>query len=51
MMLLRQLPVEAETEFSIMLGALATMTAAVVNYYFGSSAESAEKTRAMGVLR
>ena len=51
MMLLRQLPVEAETEFSIMLGALATMTAAVVNYYFGSSAESAEKTRVIGALR
>lgn len=51
MMLTRQMPVEAETEFSIMLGALATMTAAVVNYYFGSSADSAEKTRVMGGLR
>ena len=30
---------------SIMLGALATMTAAVVNYFFGSSAGSREKTR------
>ena len=28
-----------------MLGALATMTAAVVNYFFGSSAGSREKTR------
>lgn len=51
MMLLRELPTEAETEFSIMLGALATMTAAVVNYYFGSSADSAEKTRVLGGLR
>ena len=50
-MLWRTLPTEAETEFSIMLGALATMTAAVVNYYFGSSADSAEKTRVMGGLR
>ncbi len=33
----------AETEFSIMLGALATMAAAVVNYFFGSSAGSREK--------
>lgn len=39
----RKLPPGAETEFSIMLGALATMTAAVVNYYFGSSAGSREK--------
>lgn len=40
-----RLPEGAETEFSIMLGALATMTGAVVNYYFGSSAGSREKTR------
>jgi hypothetical protein len=39
------LPPDTETEFSIMLGALATMTAAVVNYFFGSSAGSREKTR------
>ncbi len=44
-MLARRLPPGAETEFSIMLGALATMTAAVVNYFFGSSAGSKEKTR------
>ncbi|MEM6414183.1 MAG: hypothetical protein AAF720_05945 [Pseudomonadota bacterium] len=44
-MVARRLPAGAETEFSIMLGALATMTAAVVNYYFGSSAGSREKTR------
>ena len=44
-MVARQLPPGAETEFSIMLGALATMTAAVVNYFFGSSAGSKEKTR------
>jgi hypothetical protein len=44
-MVARRLPEGAETEFSIMLGALATMTAAVVNYYFGSSAGSREKTR------
>lgn len=44
-MLDRRLPEGAETEFAIMLGALATMTAAVVNYYFGSSAGSREKTR------
>jgi hypothetical protein len=31
-----------------MLGALATMTAAVVNYFFGSSAGSREKTRLLG---
>lgn len=44
-MLSRRLPPGTETEFSIMLGALATMTAAVVNYFFGSSAGSREKTR------
>ena len=44
-MVARRLPPGAETEFSIMLGALATMTAAVVNYFFGSSAGSREKTR------
>jgi len=44
----RNLPSGAETEFSIMLGALATMTAAVVNYFFGSSAGSKEKTRLIG---
>ncbi len=44
-MVARKLPAGAETEFSIMLGALATMTAAVVNYFFGSSAGSREKTR------
>lgn len=44
-MLWRELPARAETEFSIMLGALATMTAAVVNYYFGSSVGSREKTQ------
>lgn len=43
-MVARKLPPGAETEFSIMLGALATMTAAVVNYFFGSSASSREKT-------
>ena len=44
-MVARRLPEGTETEFSIMLGALATMTAAVVNYFFGSSAGSKEKTR------
>lgn len=44
-MVTRHLPPGAETEFSIMLGSLATMTAAVVNYFFGSSAGSREKTR------
>lgn len=44
-MVAKKLPPGAETEFSIMLGALATMTAAVVNYFFGSSAGSREKTR------
>lgn len=43
-MVARNLPAGAETEFAIMLGALATMTAAVVNYFFGSSAGSREKT-------
>ncbi|MEE4212008.1 MAG: hypothetical protein V2I43_22410 [Parvularcula sp.] len=43
-MLLGGVPDGAETEFSIMLGALATMAAAVMNYYFGSSASSREKT-------
>jgi len=46
-MVSRRLPAGAETEFSIMLGALATMTAAVVNYFFGSSAGSKQKTRLM----
>jgi hypothetical protein len=44
-MVANKLPPGAKTEFSIMLGALATMTAAVVNYFFGSSAGSREKTR------
>lgn len=43
-MLVHDIPEGAETEFSIMLGALATMSAAVMNYYFGSSASSREKT-------
>lgn len=46
-MVAHRFPPGAETEFSIMLGALATMTAAVVNYFFGSSAGSKEKTRLM----
>lgn len=45
LMALRRLPEGMETEFSIMLGALSAMTGAVVNYYFGSSAGSREKTR------
>ncbi len=44
-MFLLPIPAGFETEFSILLGALATMTAAVVNFYFGSSAGSREKTR------
>ena len=48
-MVSKKLPIGAETEFSIMLGALATMTAAVVNYFFGSSAGSKEKTRLMAL--
>lgn len=48
-MVTRRLPDGTETEFSIMLGALATMTAAVVNYYFGSSAGSREKTRLLSL--
>lgn len=44
-MLVTAVPAGAETEFSIMLGALATMAASVMNYYFGSSASSREKTR------
>lgn len=43
-MVTQNLPKGSESEFSIMLGALATMTAAVVNYFFGSSAGSREKT-------
>ena len=43
-MVSRTVPTGVETEFSIMLGALATMTAAVVNYFFGSSSGSKEKT-------
>lgn len=50
-MVARQLPAGTETEFSIMLGALATMTAAVVNYFFGSSAGSREKTRLLSLGR
>ncbi len=48
-MVMRKIPAGAETEFSIMLGALATMTAAVVNYFFGSSSGSKEKTRLMAL--
>lgn len=50
-MVTRRLPDGAETEFSIMLGALATMTAAVVNYFFGSSSGSKEKTRLLALPR
>lgn len=50
-MVSHRFPPGAETEFSIMLGALATMTAAVVNYFFGSSAGSKEKTRLMVLTR
>lgn len=50
-MVARKLPAGAETEFSIMLGALATMTAAVVNYFFGSSAGSREKTMLLTGVR
>ncbi len=46
-MVSHSLPRGMEAELSIMLGALATMTAAVVNYFFGSSAGSKEKTRLM----
>jgi len=46
-MVSQKLPAGTEMQFSIMLGALATMTAAVVNYFFGSSAGSKEKTRLM----
>ena len=46
-MVSHSLPPGMETELSIMLGALATMTAAAVNYFFGSSAGSKEKTRLM----
>ncbi|MEM6851632.1 MAG: hypothetical protein AAF527_07890 [Pseudomonadota bacterium] len=44
-------PPDAETEFSILLGALATMTAAVVNYFFGSSAGSARKNELLAGAR
>lgn len=50
-MVTRRLPDGAETELSIMLGALATMTAAVVNYFFGSSSGSKEKTRLLALPR
>ena len=43
LMLYRELPQGAEPAFAIMLGALSTMTGAVVNYYFGSSAGSKAK--------
>ncbi|MGV6801346.1 MAG: hypothetical protein ACWA5L_05425 [bacterium] len=50
-MLIGYVPQGAETEFSILLGALSTMTAAVVNYYFGSSAGSREKTHLLRDMR
>ncbi len=43
MMMFRQVPEGAETVLNIMLGGLAAMTTAVVNYFFGSSAGSARK--------
>lgn len=51
LMATRRLPEGMETEFSIMLGALSAMTGAVVNYYFGSSAGSREKTRLLAPQR
>ena len=45
LMLYRELPQGAEPAFAIMLGALSTMTGAVVNYYFGSSAGSKAKDK------
>ena len=50
-MVAHKLPQGAESEFSIMLGALATMTAAVVNYFFGSSSGSKDKTRILEMDR
>lgn len=45
LMLYREMPEGAEPAFAIMLGALSTMTGAVVNYYFGSSAGSKAKDK------
>ena len=45
LMLWRELPQGAEPAFAIMLGALSTMTGAVVNYYFGSSVGSKAKDK------
>lgn len=50
LMLFRELPVGAEPVFAIMLGALSTMTGAVVNYYFGSSAGSKSKDKLLRAL-
>ena len=45
LMLWRELPSGTEPAHAIMLGALSTMTGAVVNYYFGSSAGSKAKDK------
>lgn len=50
-MLSGSVPEGATTEFSIMLGALATMTAAVVNFFFGSSSGSKDKDQMIRELR
>ena len=48
LMLWREVPDGAEPAFAIMLGALSTMTGAVVNYYFGSSVGSKAKDKWLG---
>ncbi len=47
LMFFHAVPQGHETEFSILLGALTTMAVAVVNFFFGSSVDSREKTQLM----
>ena len=51
LLIFRPIPVSNQELLYVLLGALATSQAAIVGYYFGSSAGSAQKTDMMGKFR